>query len=469
MSTGETTDTSNRPAPAELAPRTSRRRPRPIRPPWRDLMPLMRAFGSDILGALTLVRDKYGDFVRTRLPLHIYFVYDPRAIEEILVKKADVFRKDYTSRLLSRVVGNGLLLSEGESWRRQRRLLQPAFHHQQLQSYAALMVGAIERAMAGWRDGQARDVHADMMAVTLDIVAESLFGADVSAAAGDIGRIIGELMEEFGKVLGLSARFQPPAWVPTPTNRRLRRTRRRMDALILGIIEARKHSQEARDDLLSLLIRARDEGGGKMTDDQVRDEAILLFLAGHETTALALTYALYLLATHPEQQARLADELERVLGGRSPGLGDLDKLPVTETVVLESMRLYPPAWGIGRQAHEPVEIGGYAFPRGAEFVMSPWVVHRDARNFEDAGAFKPERWEGDLQRRLPRFAYFPFGGGPRVCIGNRFAMMEAKLVLASAVQRFRFEPTPETEVRLFPSVTLRPRGGVRLRIVDRRA
>jgi cytochrome P450 len=473
MTTGDTTDTSagspsGRPPSTELAPApTPGRRPRPIRPPWRDLMPLMRAFGTDMLGALTEVKDKYGDFVRTRLPLHIYFVYDPRAIEEILVKKADSFRKDYTSRLLKRVVGNGLLLSEGDTWRRQRRLVQPAFHHQQLQSYATLMTGAIERAMTGWRGGETRDVHADLMAVTLDIVAASLFGTDVSAEAGDIGRIIGELMEEFGKVLGLSARFQPPAWVPTPTNLRLRRTKRRIDALILGIIEARRQSQEARDDLLSLLLRARDEGGGRMTDDQVRDEAIILFLAGHETTALALTYALYLLATHPEQQARLADELGRVLGGRSPTLGDLDKLTFTEAVVLESMRLYPPAWGIARESVTPVEVAGYAFPKGATFVMSTWTVHRDARHFDDPAAFKPERWQGDLQKRLPRFAYFPFGGGPRVCIGNRFAMMEAKLVLASAVQRFRFDPAPETEVRLFPSVTLRPRGGVRLRINER--
>ena len=471
MTTTEPTDAPARPPsgppPTQLTPPPSSRRPRPIRPPWRDLMPLMRMFGSDILGALTLVRDRYGDFVRTRLPLHIYFVYAPPAIEEILVKKAEAFRKDYTSRLLARVVGNGLLLSEGETWRRQRRLVQPAFHHQQLQSYAALMVGAIDRAMTGWRGGEARDVHADMMAVTLDIVAEALFGADVSAAAGDIGRIIGELMEEFGKVLGLSARFQPPAWVPTPTNLRLRRTKARIDALILGIIEARRQSQEARDDLLSLLLRARDEGGGRMTDDQVRDEAIILFLAGHETTALALTYALYLLATHPEQQARLAEELGRVLGGRSPGLADLDKLTFTEAVVLESMRLYPPAWGIARESVTPVEIAGYAFPKGATFVMSTWTVHRDARHFDDPAAFKPERWQGDLQKRLPRFAYFPFGGGPRVCIGNRFAMMEAKLVLASAVQRFRFDPTPETEVRLFPSVTLRPRGGVRLRVNER--
>ncbi|MEO8213268.1 MAG: cytochrome P450 [Myxococcales bacterium] len=427
----------------------------------------MRTFNNDLLGALTLVRDKYGDFVQTRLPLQIYFVYDPRAIEEILVKKADAFRKDHASRLLSRVVGNGLLLSEGESWLRQRRLIQPAFHHQQLQSYATLMVGAIERAMAGWCDGDARDLHADMMGVTLDIVAESLFGTDVSAAAGDIGRIIGDLMDEFGKVLGLAAYFQPPAWVPTPTNLRLRRTKRRLAALILGIIEARKQSQETRDDLLSLLMHARDEGGGQMTDAQLRDEAVILFLAGHETTALALTYALYLLATHPEAQARLCAELRGVLGGRSPGLGDLDKLTFTEAVVLESMRLYPPAWGMARESVHPVEVAGYAFPKAATFVISTWSVHRDPRLFEDPTEFKPERWANDLQKRLPRFAYFPFGGGPRVCIGNRFAMMEAKLVLASAVQRFRFEPTPETEVRLFPSVTLRPHGGVKLRISER--
>jgi len=441
-------------------------RARPARPPWRDFGKLMSAFNSDILDGLTMLRG-YGDFVRTRLPLHIYFVSDPRAIEEILVKKADSFRKDRTARLLSRVVGNGLLVNEGESWRRQRRLVQPAFHHQQLQSYAALMTGAIERARAGWRGGEVRDVHADMMAVTLDIVAEALFGADVSAAAGDIGHIIGELMEDFGKIVGISARFQPPMWVPTPSNRRLRKHVGRIDTLIRGVIDARKSRQEQRDDLLSLLIRARDEAGGQMTDTQVRDEAVILFLAGHETTALALSYALYLLATHPDSQARLADEIDRVLGGRSPGLADLEKLAFTEAVINESMRLYPPAWGFARESLAPVDISGFSFPKGAEFVMSPWVVHRDARNFPDPEAFKPERWQNDLLHRLPKFAYFPFGGGPRVCIGNRFAIMEAKLVLAGAVQRFRFEPTPETKISLFPSVTLRPRGGIRLRLAER--
>jgi cytochrome P450 len=439
------------------------------RPPWRDFWRLRRVFGASVLEGLTFIHRRYGPFVRTRLPLQLYFVADPACIEEILVKKPEAFRKDRTSRLLSRVVGNGLLVNEGESWRRQRRLLQPAFHQRQLQSYAAVMVGAIERASAAWQAGQVRDVHEDMMGVTLNIVAETLFGADVSADAGHMGRIISDLMEEFGRILGLAARFQPPAWVPTPANRRLRASARKVDEVILGIIDARRRrpNDAGQDDLLSLLIRARDEDGGAMTDAQVRDEAVTLFLAGHETTALALTYSLYLLATHPECQSRLADELERVLGGRTPGLGDLDKLEVTDAVVLEAMRLYPPAWVVARQALTDVEIGGAHFPAGAEFVMSPWVVHRDPKTFDAPEAFEPERWRDDLARRLPRFAYFPFGGGPRVCIGNRFAMMEAKLVLAVAMQRFRFEPTPDTELTLLPSVTLRPRRGVRLRLAAR--
>jgi cytochrome P450 len=442
---------------------------RPARPTWRDFWRVRRAFGAGVLEGLTFIHREYGPFVRTRLPLQLYFVADPACIEEILVKKADSFRKDRTSRLLSRVVGNGLLVNDGASWRRQRRLLQPAFHQRQLQSYADGMVGAIDRAAATWLPGQVRNLHEDMMGVTMNIVAETLFGADVSADAGQLGRIISDLMEEFGRLLGLAARYQPPAWVPTLANRRFRASARKVDQVILGIIDARRRrpGDAAADDLLSLLLRARDEDGTAMTDAQVRDEAVTLFLAGHETTALALTYSLYLLATHPECQDRLADELGRVLDGRAPGIADLESLTYTDAVVLESMRLYPPAWVMARQALNEVEIGGYQFPGGAEFVMSPWVLHRDPRNFDDPAAFKPERWESDLLHRLPRFVYFPFGGGPRVCIGNRFAMMEAKLVLAVALQRFRFELTPETELALFPSVTLRPRHGVRLRLAAR--
>jgi cytochrome P450 len=449
------------PAPARRAPLA------PIRPPLRDFGTLRRLFGADVLAGMTYIHRRYGPIVRTRLPLHLYFVADQACIEEILVKKAESFHKDRTSRLLARVLGRGLLVNEGESWRRQRRLLQPAFHQRQLESYAAGMVQAIARASDGWRAGEVRNVHEEMMGVTMTIVAEALFGTDLSANAREMGRTISDLMEQFSRMLGLSARFQPPVWVPTPANRRLRASTRKVDTVILGVIEARRRSGAEANDLLSLLVRARDEDGGGMSDAQVRDEAMTLFLAGHETTALALTYALYLLALDPERQARLAEELARVLGGRLPALADLERLPYTEAVILESMRIYPPAWGIGRQAITDVEIGGWRYPRGAEFVISPWVVHRDPRTFHDPEVFRPERWEDDLAHRLPRFAYFPFGGGPRVCIGNRFAMMEAKLVLAVAVQRFRFEAVPETSVSLLPSATLRPRHGVRLRVAAR--
>ena len=455
------------PAP-HLAPDSRARRP--ARPSWRDFWRVRRVFSESLLEGLTFPHREYGAFVRTRLPLQLYFVADPACIEEILVKKAEFFRKDRINRLLSRVIGKGLLVNEGESWRQQRRLLQPAFHQRQLASYAAVMVGATERAADTWQPGQVRNVHEDMMGVTMNIVAQTLFSADVSADTGHIGRTISDLMNEFGRIMGLAARFQPPAWVPTPANRRLRASKQKVDAMILGIIaQRRKQSGEAKDDLLSLLISACDEDGSVMSDAQVRDEAMTLFLAGHETTALALTYSLYLLATHPECQARLADELDRVLSGRTPVLADLENLAYTDAVVLESMRLYPPAWGLARQALTGVEIGGYRFPKGAAFVMSPWVVHRDPKSFDQPESFRPGRWDNDLAHRLPRFAYFPFGGGPRVCIGNRFAMMEAKLVLAVVIQRFRVEATPETTLSLTPSVTLRPRDGLWLRLAGSRS
>jgi cytochrome P450 len=439
---------------------------RPTRPPWRDFLSIHRALAAGLLPGLEHIHRRYGRFVQTRLPLELYFVSEPACIEEILVKKADSFIKDRTNRLLKRVVGNGLLVNEGESWLRQRRLVQPAFHQRQLQGYATVMTTAIARAAEGWKAGETRDVHEDMMAVTMSIVAETLFGADVSTDTADVGRVIAQLMDEFSRILGIAARFQPPEWVPTPANRRLRASSRKLDALVLRMIAARRARPDGAsgDDLLSLLLRARDEDGTTMTDAQVRDEAVMLFLAGHETTALVLTYALHLLALHPEEQARLGAEIDRVSQGRAPALGDLDALTFTDAVVQESMRLYPPAWGIAREAIRDVEIGGFAFRKGAEFVMSPFIVHRDPAIFPEPEAFRPARWENDLLRRLPRFAYFPFGGGPRVCIGNRFAMMEAKLVLATIVQRFRFEATSDAPLKLLTSVTLRPEGAVRLRL-----
>jgi cytochrome P450 len=442
---------------------------RPTRPPWRDFISIHRALAAGLLPGLEHIHRRYGTFVQTRLPLELYFVSDPACIEEILVKKADSFIKDRTNRLLERVVGNGLLVNEGDSWLRQRRLVQPAFHQRQLQGYADVMTAAIGRAADQWRGGEVRNVHEDMMGVTMNIVGETLFGADVSGDVADVGHVIAQLMDDFGRILGIAARFQPPAWVPTPANLRLRASSRKLDALVLRMIADRRQRPDGAtgDDLLSLLLRAQDEDGTTMTDAQVRDEAVMLFLAGHETTALVLTYALHLLASHPEEQARLGAEVDRVLGGRPPALSELDALPFTDAVVQESMRLYPPAWGIAREAARDVEIGGFSFRKGAEFVMSPFIVHRSPANFPEPDAFRPGRWENDLLRRLPRFTFFPFGGGPRVCIGNRFAMMEAKLVLATIAQRFRYEPVSDAPLRLQTSVTLRPQGGVRLRLTAR--
>jgi cytochrome P450 len=438
---------------------------RPPRPAWRDFYRLQRSVGSDARGVMTYLARHYGAFVRTRLPMHIYFVSGPEYIEEILVKQASHFQKDRVSRMLSGAIGQGLIVSEGELWRRQRRLMQPAFHQGELRSYGGVMVDLACEAVASWRSGETRNLHEDMMALTLKIVAKLLFGADLAADAHDIGRTISALMEDFSGQLGLVA-LTPFGRLPGPRAWRIHRGVRHLDRIVYRLIADRRSTADAGHDLLALLLRARDEDGSRMTDQQLRDETLTLFVAGHETTALALTYALYLLAAHPEQQELLAAELEQVLAGRKPEFGDLERLKITEAVLLESMRLYPPVWGIGRQALVDVEIGGYRIPKGSTIFISQWVVHRDPGLFDDPERFQFARWIGDGQR-LPRFAYFPFGGGPRVCIGNRFAMMEATLLLAVLAQRFVFTTTPVTKLDLLATVTLRPRGPVWLQVTAR--
>ena len=441
------------------------RRP-PPRAKWRDLFPLRRAFGSDARAIMVHLARSYGPFVRTRLPMHIYFVSGPALIEEILVKQASHFQKDRITQVLSRGIGAGLVVSEGELWRRQRRLMQPAFHQGELRSYGGVMTELAHEAIAGWRSGETRNLHEDMMALTLNIVAKLLFGANLAADARDIGTTISALLEDFSGELSLRA-LTPFAHLPTPRSWRIRRRVRELDRIIYKIIADRRAAADPGHDLLGLLLRARDEDGSRMTDRQLRDEAMTLFVAGHETTALALTYALYLLAVHPGQQDVVAAELGQVLAGRDATFTDLERLKLTEAVLLEGMRLYPPVWSVGRQALVDVEIGGYLLPKGSTFFISQWVMHRDPALFEDPESFQPQRWADDAQRRLPRFAYFPFGGGPRICIGNRFAMMEATLILAVLAQRFSFETTPETKLDLLPSATLRPRSPVRLQITAR--
>lgn len=436
-----------------------------------------RAPGVPVLGSLFgYFRDplaffrstaRLGSVVDLRFPgIRSFQLSDPADIEYVVVTANKSLVKDETLRDLRRVVGEGLLTSEGDFWRRQRRLAQPAFHRDRLRTYAADMVSSTDRAMNGLRAGETRDVHEVLMHLTLDIVAQTLFGSDIGDGAAAIGNLMAATTERYESVLGLI--FPGLDRVPIPRNLRLRDSLRRADAVVYGIIAGRQRAGGgARQDLLSMLLEARDDDGTRMTDRQLRDEVMTMVLAGHETTANALAWALFLLSQDPAADARLGAELSTVLGGRLPTLDDLPNLPYVGCVVSEALRLYPPAWAIGREVAEPLELRGFRFPKGAQLYFSQWVVHRDPRYFEDPEAFRPERWADGLARRLPRFAYFPFGGGPRACIGSAFATMEAALVLATLAQRFRFALAPGHRVAPRASITLRPRYGMSMKVLAR--
>ncbi len=394
-------------------------------------------------------------------------LYHPDAIEEVLVTRARDFVKTPGIRLLRRLLGDGLFVSEGDLWLRQRRLMQPAFHRQRVAAYGEVMATYSTRRAAGWHDGAVMDIHPEMMALTRDIAAKTLFDADVLDEARVIDDASHFLAEYFGKRFGSLLQLVP-SWVPTPANLRLRRAVRGLDEVVYRMIADRRRRPADRVDLLSILLQAQDaDDGSRMTDRQVRDEVMTLFLAGHETTAVALSWAWHLLGQYPEVDARLADELRAVLGGRPPTVADLPALRYTEMVITESMRLYPPAYGIARQAVKPTEVAEQPMRPGAFVIMPAWVVHRDARWFDKPDQFRPERWDADAARRLHRFAYFPFGGGPRQCIGNTFAMMEAILVLAAIAQRFRLALVPGQTVIPAPYITLRPEPGICVRVESR--
>ena len=422
----------------------------------------------DQLGFYTACAQEYGDIVPLRLgPRRGLLAYHPDAIEEVLVTRNRDYVKSPGIRLLARLLGNGLVLSEDGVWLRQRRLVQPAFHRQRVHAYGELMATFAARRLAGWKDGEILDAHAEMVALTQAIVAKTLFDADVSDETYAIAQAMNVLTEDFGARLGSLLQYLPD-WVPTPGHIRMRRAVRRLDAVVYGMIEARRRHPEDRGDLLSILLAAQDaDDGSRMTAEQVRDEVMTLFMAGHETTAVTLSWAWYLLAQHAEVDARLASEVRAVLVERPPTVDDLPRLTYAEAVISESLRLYPPAYAMARQAREPTEVAGHPVAPGVIVILPTWVVHRDPRWFDEPEAFRPERWAGDLARRLPRFAYFPFGGGPRQCIGNAFAMMEAVLILAAIAQRFRLTLLPGQSVTPSPSITLRPEPGPRMRVERR--
>ncbi|HEX6182478.1 MAG TPA: cytochrome P450 [Pyrinomonadaceae bacterium] len=433
----------------------------PQGPPGGRVMGNMREFNSDSLRFIERCAREFGDVVLTRfLNVPVLFLFHPEQIEYVLATGSKNFIKGATLRspFFRRLVGNGLVTSEGNFWRRQRRLAQPAFHRDRVEAYAATMVDFTEQALARWTDGQTLDAHDEMMLLTQRVVARTLFSADVTADSREIGRALSNIVRPFASQTTLK-------WIldnrlPTPGHLRFNRDVRRIDRFVYRLIAERRASGEDTGDLLSMLLRAQDEDGSGMTDKQLRDELMTIFLAGHETTALALTWALYLLAQNPEAEEKLAAELAEVLGGRAPRAEDMPRLRYAEGVVKESLRLYPPAWAVGRECVRECEVGGYRVPRGMQVVAYPWVVQRDPRWFAEPLAFRPERWGEEAAAKLPKYAYFPFGGGPRLCIGNYFATMEAVLVLATIARRFRLRLAPGQTIELFPAMSLRPKGGI---------
>ena len=411
----------------------------------------------------------YGDIFSYRsLAFRIFFLNDPAAIETVLVTQSRRFIKGRGLQANRDLFGNGLLTSEGDFWRRQRRLAQPAFHKERIAAYGRMMVEFTSAALSLWANGERFDLQREMTQLTLTIVARALFATEVSATRDLMGRALAAVMER-----NLRGRMLIPVLrsLPTPVNLRYWRAIRQLDRIVYGIIAERRKRTQKHDDLLQMLLDAQDENGQGMTDRQLRDEVLTLMLAGHETTALALSWTFYLLATHPQVERRLIEEIHHALRGQTPTPDDFPRLPFTECVVKESMRLYPPAYILTRMAIEDCEVAGYVVPRGATVLISPWVMQRNPRFYQDPETFNPDRWNpregGGIVESIPRFAYLPFGGGPRVCIGSAFALMEVRLMLVTILQRYHFELAPEPPVEPLPVITLRQRYGMVGRFVGR--
>ena len=440
--------------------------PRLQRPPGPKSYTLggsFQAFRADPVGFLTDAAARYGDLVYFRAAhQHMYFLNSPALVQEALVTKNSAFIK---SRILQRaksLLGEGLLTNEGASHLRQRRLVQPAFHRDRLVRYAAEMSALAVKSRARYTDQTDVDIDREMMRLTLSIVGRTLFSADVEEDAPAVGEAMNALIEMMPVLMfPLSQYFQ---YLPLPFMRRFQKAGETLDQTIYRIIDERRRNPADTGDLLSMLLLARDTEGDQsgMTDKQVRDETLTLFIAGHETTATALSWAWYLLATHPEAEAKLHAELDAVLAGRAPTFDDLPNLTYASHFFSETLRLYPPAWAIGRMAVEELELDGYRIPRKSIILLSPYTMHRDPRWWPDADQFRPERWAAPAPDR-PKFAYYPFGGGPRLCIGERFAWMEGVLILAAIAQKWRFRRVETAPVELAPLLTLRPKNGLRLR------
>jgi len=413
---------------------------------------------TDVLTRLTR---EYGDIVHLRIgPQHVFVLNRPEFVKEVLVTKASVFAKGKMMEGARRVLGEGLLTSRGEKHVRQRRATAPAFHKQQIEAYTTAMVECADHAVSAWRDGETLDVHAEMMRLTLAIVGRTLFSAELEKDA--------ELQDGLNTLVRMSPLALVPfvetlEKLPIPSMRRIDKALKQVDTAVYRLIAERRTGHY--DDMLTTLLRTY---GDSISERELRDECVAMILAGYETTSNALAWTWYLLSEHPDAEAALHAELDKILGGRLPMLNDLPRLTYTEMLLSESVRLYPPAWAIGRRSLEPASIAGYNVPKGSLLIVSQWLLHHDDRYFPNASRFDPMRWNAEARQSRPHFAYFPFGAGPRQCIGESFAWNEALLLIATIAQRWRLRHVPGHPVEPQPVVTLRPKYGMKM-VVERRS
>ncbi|MFT3839972.1 MAG: cytochrome P450 [Myxococcaceae bacterium] len=433
--------------------------------PTKGLLGVIPQFQAD---PLQIFNDagRYGTVVKMPMPaLTAYVVTDVEIVEHILMANHHNFVKQTRGyQMLRKALGNGLVTSDGAFWLRQRRIAQPAFHREKIAGFASVMTKATNEMIDSWepklRNRESFDFAQQMMQVTLRIVGDTLLGSDTASKSGDVGHALTDALEHL--IYRTLHPLSLPEWMPTPRNRAFIRAKAKLDEVVMGIIAARRSSGHSGDDLLSMLMEAKDpETGESMSDDQLRDEVMTLMLAGHETTANALSWTFWLLGQHPDVEKKIRAELKTVLNGRTPEARDFPALKQCTWAIKEGMRLYPPVWSLGRKVVQDETVKGYRFEKDALVFFSPYVLHRLPQFWTDPEAFMPERWADESVKR-PKCAYIPFSSGPRKCIGDGFALMEAVLLLATIVQRTHIELVPGQKVVPEPLITLRPKYGVQV-------
>ena len=450
----------------------TRGRPYPRVAPVNPVLKNAAVFGRDPFGFMVRGQRQYGDFYDVHLPhVPLFVLSTPEYAKHVLVTHNKKYGKSFAYEFLRHPLGNGLLTSEGDFWLKQRRIAQPAFHRERLSTLATTITETTQEMLREW-EGHALRQEAfnathELMRLTCRVVARALFGSDVADSASSIVGYINTINQHITEKV--SNPFRLPRWLPNRKNREYQRALRELDKIVYGIIEDRHRTGETYHDLLAMLMETEDaDTGERMSDRQVRDEVVTLFIAGTETSAVALSWMLYLLAKHPKEAEQLYEEVTQG-ASETPGAEDMTKLVRTHWVVQEAMRLYPPAWIIGREAWEDDELDGHFIPQGSQVYICPYIIHRHPDLWEQPERFWPDRFSDELAKERHKFAFFPFGGGPRYCIGNHFAMMEMQLALSLIIKKFDIKLDGEEDIPVEPLISLRPRGGVHLRLTERDA